>query len=303
MALMFSQFVDLPPHQPGGFDHADVHIRSGYVYVAHTATGNVEAISGEEAKHMATLPDCPEASGVVCAQNENLVFAAARGAGKILVIDVLTNRVLRDVQAGTMPNGLAWDSRRKQLLVADVEDNHARLVDPYSGKLISALELAGRPRWCAYSSKKDQFLVNIREPAGVAILTPENMSQKAFLPISIAGPHGLDVDDKSGLAYVACDGGAVVVLDISTGHEEAVVPIGGGPDVIWLNIDRHRLYCAIGKPGMIEVIDTEKLVVDEKVNTEEGAHTFTFDEKRQRLYAFLPKSCRVTIYKETQFAV
>jgi DNA-binding beta-propeller fold protein YncE len=198
-----------------------------------------------------------------------------------------------------MPNGLAWDSSRRQLLVADVEDNHARLVDPYSGKLISALQLTGRPRWCTYSSKRDQLLVNIREPAGVAILAPENMSQKAFLPISAAGPHGLDIDDKSGLAYVACDSGAVVVLDVSTGHEEAVVPIGGGPDVTWLNTERHRLYCAIGKLGVIEVIDTRKLIVAEKAGTEEGTHTFTFDKKRQKLYAFLPKSCRVSIYKET----
>jgi len=299
MTLLISGYVELLPHESGGFDHADVHLESGRAYVAHTATGTVEIIDGEHAEYLATLPGCTEASGVLCAQSENLVFAASRGAGKILAIDALTNRVLREVQAGTMPNGLAWDSLRKHLLVADVEDNHMRLVDPYSGKLLSVFQLAGRPRWCAYSREKDMFLVNVREPAGVAILTPENMSQKAFLPISVAGPHGLDIDDKSGLAYVACDGGAVVVLDISTGHEEAVVPIGGGPDVIWLNIDRHRLYCAIGKPGVIEVIDTGKLVVDERVNTEEGAHTFTFDKKRQRLYAFLPKSCRMTIYKET----
>jgi len=299
VTLLISQHVDLPPHQSGGFDHADVHLESGRVYVAHTANGTVEVVDGESAKHVATLPGCKEASGVICAQNENLVFAASRGAGKILIIDALTNRVLRELQAGSMPNGLAWDSRRKELLVADVQDNHARLVDPYSGKFISALKLVGKPRWCAYSSKRDQFLVNIREPAGVAILEPDNMVQKAFLPISIAGPHGLDIDDKSGLAYVACDAGAVVVLDISTGHEDAVVPIGGGPDVAWLNTERRRLYCAIGRPGMIEVMDTRKLVVDEKINTEEGAHTFTFDKKRQRLCAFLPISCRATIFKET----
>jgi len=298
MTLLISGHVELPPRAPGGFDHADVHLESGRVYVAHTATGTVEIIDGEHVRHLATIPGCPEASGVVCAQSESMVFAASRGAGKVLVIDVLTNRILREVQAGTMPNGLAWDSLRKHLLVADVEDNHARLVDPYSGKLISVFQLAGRPRWCAYSKEKNMFLVNVREPAGVTILAPENMSQKAFLSISAAGPHGLDIDDKSGLAYVACDDGTVVVLDISTGREEAVVPIGGGPDVIWLNIDRHRLYCAIGKPGVIEVIDTEKSVVYEEVDTEEGAHTFTFDKKRQRLYAFLPRSCRTAIYEE-----
>jgi hypothetical protein len=156
---------------------------------------------------------------------------------------------------------LQWDSSRRQL-VADVQDNHARLVDPYSGKLISALQLAGRPRWCVYSSERDEFLVNIREPVDVALLAPENMLQKDLLPISIAGPHGLDIDDKNGLAYVACDGGAVVVLDVSTGHEEAVVPIGGGPDVAWLNTERQLLYCAIWRLGVIEMIDTRKLVVD-----------------------------------------
>jgi len=297
--LLISEHVDLPPHEPGSFDHADVHLKSGRVYVAHTATGSVEIIDGEHAKHLITLSGCPEASGIVCAQNENMVFAASRGAGKILVIDALANRVLREVKAGTMPNGLAWDSLRKRLLVADVEDNHARLVDPYSGKLVSALRLAGRPRWCTYSSEKDQFLVNIREPAGVAILAPEDLSQKAFMPVSVAGPHGLDIDDKNGLAYIAFDGGSVVVLDVSTGHEEAVVPIGGSPDVIWLNTAKHRLYCAIGRPGVIEVINTQKLIVEEKVGTEEGTHTFTFDNKRQRLYAFLPKSCNMAVYKET----
>jgi DNA-binding beta-propeller fold protein YncE len=297
--LSISEQIDLPRHQLGGFDHADVHLESGRVYVAHTGLGTVEIIDGERAKHMATLTGCIDASGVVCAQKENLILAASRGTGKILVVDALTNRILREAQAGSAPNGLAWDSNHRQLLVADVQDNKARLVDPYSGKLISSLQLAGRPRWCVYSMTGDQFLVNIREPSGVAILAPENLSQKAFLPVSAAGPHGLDIDDKNGLAYVACDAGAVVILDISTGHEKTVVPIGGGPDAVWLNADRHRFYCAIGNPGVIEVINTRKMVVDERVKTEEGAHTFTFDRIRQRLYAFLPKSCRAVIYEET----
>jgi len=298
MMLLLSQHVGLPPHQSGGFDHADVHLESGRVYVAHTATGTVEVIDGEKAKHLVTLPGCEEASGVVCAQDENLVFAAARGAGKFLVIDAIKNRVLREAKAGSAPNGLAWDSKRKRLLVADVQDYQVRIVDPYSGELVSALQLAGRPRWCAYSESKDLFLVNIREPAGLALVAPEELSQKAFLPVSKAGPHGLDIDDKGGLAYVACDVGAVAILNISEGHEEAVVQIGGGPDVGWLNTEKNRFYCAIGRPGIIEVIDTRKMVVVERVNTEEGAHTFAFDRKRQRLYAFLPKSCRANIYQE-----
>jgi len=298
MTLTFSKHIDLPHHQTGGFDHADIHLESGRVYVAHTALGTVEIIDGENNRHLTTIPGCPEASGVVCAQEENLVFAASRSTGRILIIDALSNRVLHEAQVGSAPNGVAWDSKHKQLLVADVQDNKARLLDPKTRKLISSLELAGRPRWCTYSAKKNEFLVNIREPSEVTILSPEKLLQKSFLRVSKAGPHGLDIDDQNSLAYVACDAGAVVVLDVTTGCEKAVVPIGGGPDVAWLNHSRNRFYCAIGNPGLIEVIDTRKLIVDERVKTEEGAHTFTFDEKRQRLYAFLPKSCHANFYEE-----
>ena len=55
MTLLFSQYVDLPSHQQGGFDHADIHLESGRVYVAHTANGTVEVIDGEAARHNVTL--------------------------------------------------------------------------------------------------------------------------------------------------------------------------------------------------------------------------------------------------------
>ena len=57
--------------------------------------------------------------------------------------------------------------------------------------------------------------------------------------------------------------------------------------------------CAIGKPGVIDVIDIHKMTLVEEIHTEEGAHTFAFDNARQRLYAFLPHSCRAAVYKET----
>jgi hypothetical protein len=47
------------------------------------------------------------------------------------------------------------------------------------------------------------------------------------------------------------------------------------------------------------VIDIYKMTLVEEIPTEEGAHTFAFDNAHQRLYAFLPLSCRAAVYKET----
>jgi hypothetical protein len=88
--------------------------------------------------------------------------------------------------------------------------------------------------------------------------------------------------------------------DLATGRELAHVAIAGEPDFIWHNADRNLLYVAIGRPGLIDVIDTGSMRRVEQVATEEGAHTAAFDRTRQRLYVFLPHSCRAAVYEEAR---
>ncbi len=289
--------VPLPAHGSGGFDHADVHLESGRVFVAHTANGTVDVIDGEKLRLEGTIEGCPEASGVLCAQKESLVFAAARGAGKILTIDAISQRLLRESQAGTKPNGLAWDSKRKRLLVADVSEENARLLDSSNGHVLSTKKLDGRPRWCVYDAAGDRFLINIRDPATVDVLKADTLEQTASIPVNAAGPHGLAIDEM-GHAYVACDGNEFVVLDLTGRSEQKGIPIAGAPDVIWYNMKRQVVYCAAGDPGIIEVVDIRSNKIVERLETEAGAHTFAFDQIKQRMYTLLPKTCRAGVYEE-----
>ena len=297
--LVLRQYLDLPFHPEGNFDHGDVLLSNGRVFVANTAAGSVEVVDGERLHHLATIPGCPEASGVLAAQDDMLIFAAARGAGKLLVIDPFAFSVLRTVAVGVRPNGLAWDSLRKHLLVADVQDNTARLIDPQVGQVIAAVPLSGRPRWAVYSQTGDRFFVNIREPAVVAVLSASSFELISQFPVSGIGPHGLDLDQKGRRAFVACDGGTVVSLDTSKGLELARVAIAGAPDAIWHNHRTGRLYVAIEDPGVIDVVNTATMTIEEQNTTEAGAHTTAYDARRQRLYVFLP-SCRVAVYEECE---
>lgn len=290
--------VTLPPHEEGGFDHGDVHLNTGKVFVAHTANGAIEVIDGVSLRHIKTIPGCPEASGVLCAQTEGIVFAASRATGRILLIDAHNSELMRVASAGSKPNGLAWDTRRRRLLVADVGDNSARIIETSSNRVLATVRLPGRPRWCTYDKDLDILLLNIRDPPGVQLVEGESLSPLRFLQVSVAGPHGLDLD-PDGRAFVACDGKAVVALDLNAGREISTIPIAGEPDVIWNNPRRERLYCAIGRPGVIDVIDTRRLRLIEEIQTEGGAHTLAFDLKRQRLYSFLPGTCHVSVYEES----
>jgi hypothetical protein len=157
MALTLRGFVDVRPATSGAFDHGDVHLPSGRIFVAHTAAGAVAVLDGPQMVQLSSIAGCSEASGVLCAPEPGLVFAAARGAGKVLVIDAGSGTVVREFMVGPRPNGLAWDSRRQRLLVADVEDLTGRLIDPATGTLLQQVLLPGRPRWAMYHAQRDRF--------------------------------------------------------------------------------------------------------------------------------------------------
>lgn len=291
--------VQLPAHTSGGFDHGDVHLASGRVFVAHTANGTLEVIDGKNLRPEQTVPGCPEGSGVVCAHGTtDLVFAASRGDGSVLVIDPTSCAVLNRISVGPKPNGLAWDVDGGHLLVADVETYDARLIDPLTGTCLRIRQLPGRPRWCVYDAPRQRFLVNVREPACLVALAREDLHEVARIVDLPAGPHGLDVDRSRNHAFVASDAAQVAVIHLGADREIARIPIAGEPDAIWYSATTDRLYIAIGDPGMIQVLDGKTLSLVDELMTEKGAHTTALDSQRHRLYVFLPMSCQVLVCAE-----
>lgn len=288
----------MPPGQSGAFDHGDVDPRTGRVFVAHTDFGTIDVIDADRLEVIATIEGCPEGSGVLCAGESRLAFAASRGSGKVLVLDPDQLEVVREITVGPKPNGLAWDQSRGQLLVADVDasDQAARLARASTGKVTSNTRLPGRPRWCVFDETGDRYLVNIRDPACLISITPSGEISASW-PVSSRGPHGLDLDRERGLAFVACDGGHVIVLDTTDGSEVAVIPISGEPDAIWFNPSRRHLYVAVGNPGVMDIVDTEHNRLADSLPTEPGAHTTAFDFGRQRLYVFLPGSGAAAVFE------
>jgi len=110
------------------------------------------------------------------------------------------------------------------------------------------------------------------------------------------GPHGLELDAAADQLLCACDAGILFGIDAASGRVLGDVRLSGAPDVIFLNPRSGHLYVAIGDPGVIDVIDITAMRREEVVPTEAGAHTLALDRKRNKVYAFLPRSHRAAVF-------
>jgi hypothetical protein len=114
-----------------------------------------------------------------------------------------------------------------------------------------------------------------------------NLSDPVYWGLPSGGAHGLDIDHSRNRLYAACDDGALVEIDCTSGAVTNVWPIAGPPDVTFFNPATGRVHVAIGDPGLVETIDPRSGARAQTM-TGQGAHT-TAIVVPDRLYVMSPK--------------
>jgi DNA-binding beta-propeller fold protein YncE len=304
MTLRLLGHIELPPHRSsGGFDHADVHSPTDRIYVAHTANDSIDVIDCARDRYVESLPDFTAVAGALVSEAQGLVFATNRGENTVSVFMPGAERNAFKIGVGVKPNGVAFDSDRGLLVVANVGDPAisdsytASVIDVGRKERIAEIKVPGRARWAIYNPALDTFFINIASPARIVAIDardPTKMWKEYQVPAE--GPHGLELDPVTGRLFCACDAGILFAIDAASGRVLADVSLSGAPDVIFLNSRSGHLYVAIGDPGVIDVIDVATMRSKEVAPTEEGAHTLALDRKRSKVYAFLPRSHRAAVF-------
>jgi DNA-binding beta-propeller fold protein YncE len=305
MPLQHLGFIDLPQHaKDGGFDHAAVHEATGRIYVAHTANDAVDVIDIETRNLVGSIGGLPAVAGALVAEPD-LVFTSNRGENTVGIFRAVDAPRVERIPVGVRPNGLAHDGHRGRLLAAHVGDPAipgsctVSVVDVEGRKRVADIPVAGRTRWTVHDPVADVFHVNIADPPQiVAVAAGDPVGIRRVVTIAHAGPHGLDIDVERRRLFCACDAGVLLEVEADRGEVLATERIAGVPDVVFFNKALHRLYVAIGDPGVIEVFDTAPLRRHETVVTEAGAHTLSLDTRRNIVCAFLPGSHRAAVYRD-----
>jgi DNA-binding beta-propeller fold protein YncE len=307
MALRLLGHIELPPHRSdGGFDHADIHPPTDRIYVAHTSNDSIDVIDCARDLYVESVPGLAAVAGALVSEARGLVFTTNRGENTVSVFAPRAERNAFKIAVGVKPNGLAFDSARGTLIVANVgdpsiPDSHSvSVVDLGRRERIAEIKVPGRTRWTIYDAALEMFFVNIAFPARIVVIDardPTRISKEYEVPA--AGPHGLELDPVKGRLLCACDAGVLLAIDAASGRALGDIPLSGAPDVIFLHPQSGHLYVAIGDPGVMDVIDIGTMRCAEVVPTEAGAHTLALDRKRSKVYSFLPQSHRAAVFVDT----
>jgi DNA-binding beta-propeller fold protein YncE len=307
MALRLLGHIELPPHlSKGGFDHADVHLPTNRLYVAHTSNDALDIIDMARDRYVESVPELTGVAGALVSDARGLVFTSNRGEDTVSVFAPGAEPDAFKIPVGVKPNGLAFDPGRDILIAANVGDpsiahsSSVSVVDITRRERIAEISVPGRTRWAIYDEKRDMFFVNIASPAQVIAIDARDPTRIfAAYEVPAEGPQGLELDDATGRLLCACDAGVLVAIEGASGRVLGEVSLSGTPDVVFLNPQYKRLYVAIGDPGVVDVIDIATMRRIEVVTTEAGAHTLGIDRKRSKLYAFLPKTHRAAVFADS----
>jgi DNA-binding beta-propeller fold protein YncE len=296
--------IDLPAHrQPGGFDHAAVHLAAQRLYVAHTANDALDVIDTAADRYVESIPALTGVAGALVCEEQGLLFTSNRGENTIGILSLDDPASMTKIAVDLRPNGLAYDPDHHLLLAAHVGDPQipgsftVAMVDVAVRRKVASIPVPGRTRWAVFDPAAHVFYVNISSPAQIIVIDPRHPDRVARqIDVPGEGPHGLDLDITKRRLYCACDGRQLLALNPENGQVLGQASLAGSPDVIFLNPALDHLYVAIGDPGIIEVYTAGDLSRIQTIQTERGAHTLGFDSLQNKIYAFLPGSHRAAVY-------
>jgi hypothetical protein len=287
MPLEAAGTIEIPDSLGTAFDHGAFEPESRRVFIAHLARDCLEVVDADTNRHVATLHGFPEAAGVVA--GGGCVLVTNRGAASVAWVDARTLETRTVLKTGPRPNGVAIASSLQVAIVACIgDDAHMPQLQVLGleGDRRWCIDLPGRPRWCVVDAKEERVFLAIRDPSMVLVARlPElHVVQQWLLPS--CGAHGMDINHKANLLYVACDGGSLVEVDAQCGEVRRKWPLAGVPDATFFNPKSGLVHVAIADPGLIQSVELRS-GTSVQFNTALGAKTTALIEP-DRLFVFSP---------------
>lgn len=279
------------PGDSSRFDYASLDPGRGLLFIAHLGAGQVIEVDIHTQKVVRTIPDLPGVHGVLVLPAAHRVYATATDANQMAILDEDTGSVLARGPTGAYPDGLAYDPEHHTVWTTNETGGSETILDAATGAPRGTVDVGGEAGNVGYDPTTRQMLVAVQGLNVLAVINPDTATVTRRIPLpGCDHDHGLAIDDTDRLAFIACDGNAVLLtLDLTTGQVLDQHPVGQNPDVLAYDPGNHRLYVA-AETGWLTTLDVHNhhTTITGSNHLADGAHVVAVDPTTHRSYYPIP---------------
>jgi hypothetical protein len=261
---------------------------TGAVDVLDVATGKVRQIANLPTKEVQGRNGKRTLGPTAASIGEGQVYVGNRGDSSICSYNPTSLERGACAHLDITPDAVVYVAPAKEVWVTTPGDKSIRILDAKTMEQKEKLTYEGNPEGFAVDAMHGRFYTNLEDKdRSLAIDLKTHKTIANWNPsCGPEGPHGLGVDSKAGLLFVAC---STLVEVLDAGHDGAVLSkldTGDGVDDIFYSAATHTLYVGAAKASKLTIAhadDKGHLSVVAQVPTREGARNGVLD-KNGNLY-------------------
>jgi DNA-binding beta-propeller fold protein YncE len=231
----------------------------------------------------------------------------------VAMFDVSTMQFMKTIPAdsGFGPDGILADSYNQHVYVFSHPTKTAGVFDAKDGAFLGHIDLGGVPEQGVVDGKGSLYVVMQDGEGSVTKVDVKTMKATAHFPFGDKGGscNGLALDVKNHVLFAACaaSGGLqpavtgangqpqpqrqlpkpqMVILSADDGHIITTLPLAGGSDGAAFNPKTMEAFSSHGN-GTLTIVKENSptdFVVEQNLDTMNGARTLTLDEKTGHIF-------------------
>jgi hypothetical protein len=261
---------------------------TGAVDVVDAATGKVRQISQLPTKEEDFRGGKRTLGPSAVSIGEGQVYIGNRGDSSVCSFNSRSLAHGACAHFDSTPDAVVFVAPTKEVWVTTPGDKSIRVLDAKTLEQKSKLTYEGNPEGFAVDAMHGRFYTNLEDKDRTLAIDLKTEKTVANWSPSCGkdGPHGLGLDSKAGLLFVACSTLAEV---LDAGHDGAIlsmVDTGDGVDDIYYSSATHLLYVGAARAAKLTIAradDKGHLSIVAQVPTREGARNGVLD-KNGNLY-------------------
>lgn len=283
--------ADVPMPGPAvRFDYQSLDTAANRLYLAHMNAGQLVVFDVKTRTVVKVLDGFERVRGVIAVPEEGRVYASAWGRHQVVAINTATLAVIARVDGVSDPDGLAYAPGARRVFVSNEQGDADGVIDTRTNQFVAELRLGGEAGNTVYDPVSRHILVGVHGQNELVTIDPVGAKIIAHTPLrGIDDPHGIVLDTKRHLAFVAGEGNATLaVVDLTTMKVLHTYTVPDGPDVLAYDPGWRRLYVSSEAGGVAVFTETDSPAGVGLVRNGElsmpHAHTVSVDPRTHLVY-------------------